>query len=375
MHAVAIDDPALETLVLPFERRLLPWPQVGGVLFLRARDGASLHRQPLPGLVCEQSFKPDADALERAGLTLAAPDDTTRYPLVLVLPPRQREESRALYARAVDRVAPGGRVVACASNNEGARSAQDDLRKLTGAVGDLVKNKCRVFWTAPLHVDDSAASLDAALHTQWRQLDAPRPIAGGRFTSRPGVFAWDRIDPASALLAAQLPTDLAGVAADLGAGFGYLSAELLARCPAITALDLYEAEDRALELARINMGDISTTATLGYHWHDVTTGLPKQYDVIISNPPFHTQVRADRPDIGRRFIAVAAEALKPGGRLWLVANRHLPYESVLTESFGSVRTVAQNDGFKIIEAVKAMPAKPEPKPRPFNRGELTRSAR
>ncbi|WP_228482161.1 methyltransferase [Lysobacter sp. H21R4] len=353
--------------MLPFERGLLAWPEEGGALFLRARDGWPLHQRPLPGLVCEQSFKPDADALVRAGLALVAPDDTARYPLVLVLPPRQREESRALYARAVERVAPGGRVVACVSNKEGARSAQDDLRKLAGAVGDLTKNKCRVFWTAPLHGDDSAASLDAALQAQWLQLDAPRPVAGGRFISRPGVFAWDRIDPASALLAAQLPTDLAGVAADLGAGFGYLSAELLARCPSITALDLYEAEARALALARTNLGAVDTTARLDYHWHDVTAGLPKQYDVIISNPPFHTQGSSYRPDIGRRFIAVAAEALKPGGRLWMVANRHLPYEAVLTDSFGSVRTVVQHDGFKIIEAVKAAASRPAPAERPFVR--------
>ncbi|MGY1426428.1 class I SAM-dependent methyltransferase [Lysobacter sp. A289] len=371
---MAADDPALETLLLPFVQGLLSWPDSGGVLFLRARDGQPLHQRPLPGLVCEQSFKPDADALQHAGLALVEPDDDTRYPLVLVLPPRQRDEARALYARAVQHVAPGGRVVACASNNEGARSAQDDLGKLAGALGNLIKNKCRVFWTAPLHVDDSAASLDTTLLAQWQGLDAPRRIAGDRFTSRPGVFAWDRIDPASALLAEQLPANLTGVAADLGAGFGYLSAELLVRCPGITAIDLYEAEGRALDLARTNLTAVETTAALGFHWHDVTAGLPKQYDVIVSNPPFHTQGRADRPDIGRRFIAVAAEALKPGGRLWLVANRHLPYESVLTDSFGSVRTVAQNDGFKIIEAVKALPVKPESKPKPFNRGELRRQS-
>ena len=61
----------------------------------------------------------------------------------------------------------------------------------------------------------------------------------------------------------------------------------------------------------------------------------------------------DRPDIGRAFIAVAADALKPGGRLWMVANRHLPYESVLDARFGSARIVTQASGFKIIEAVKA----------------------
>ena len=94
-------------------------------------------------------------------------------------------------------------------------------------------------------------------------------------------------------------------------------------------------------------------ATLGYRWHDVTAGVPEQYDFIVSNPPFHTQSRADRPDVGRRFIAVAAESLKPGGRLFLVANRHLPYEAVLNASFGQVRVAGERDGFKVIEAVKA----------------------
>jgi 16S rRNA (guanine1207-N2)-methyltransferase len=35
-----------------------------------------------------------------------------------------------------------------------------------------------------------------------------------------------------------------------------------------------------------------------------------------------------------------------------VANRHLPYEDVLGAHFASVRTVAQAQGFKVIEAIK-----------------------
>ena len=92
---------------------------------------------------------------------------------------------------------------------------------------------------------------------------------------------------------------------------------------------------------------------LGFRWHDVTAGLGQRYDVIVTNPPFHAPGRTERPDIGRRFIAVAAEALAPGGRLWLVANRHLPYEAVLGEAFGQVRTVAERDGYKVVEARKA----------------------
>lgn len=337
-------DSALETLMLPLLDGPLAWPSQGQVLFLRARDGWPLHQRNWSGIVCEQSSKPEADALQRSGFVLAAESDTTQHPLVLVLPPRQRDEARALYARAIQRTAPGGRVLACLGNDEGAKSGEADLVKLAGSVGHLSKNKCRAFWTAPLH-----GAADPALQQVWLQLDAPRPIAGGRFVSRPGVFAWDRIDAASALLAMQLPPDLRGEAADLGAGYGYLSCELLARCPGIVSLDLYEAERRALDLARINL---SGREHVGYHWHDVTTGLERRYDVIVSNPPFHAQGRADRPDIGRRFIAVAGQALRPGGRLWMVANRHLAYEAELARHFQNVRVAAQEQGFKVFEAIR-----------------------
>jgi 16S rRNA (guanine1207-N2)-methyltransferase len=375
--AVAADrgDAALEVLLLPFASGALAWPAwggaPGGVLFLRARDGWPLREAARPGLVCEQSFKPEADALTRSGWAVRDPDLSDddihdagphdagshgagpheagdRSPLVLVLPPRQRDEARALLARAVAQCAPGGIVVACMANDEGAKSGEADLKALAGLSGTLSKHHCRAFWT---RVD--ASTVDAALLARWRALDAPRAILDGRFASRPGVFAWDRVDPASALLAAHLPLDLVGRAADLGCGYGYLSVELLQRCPGIVALDLYDAEARALALAKRNLAAFAERAALDFRWHDVATGLSRRYDVIVTNPPFHAQGRADRPDIGRDFIAAAADALNPGGRLWLVANRHLPYEQTLDARFAAVRTVAQAAGFKVVEAVKA----------------------
>jgi 16S rRNA (guanine1207-N2)-methyltransferase len=341
-------DPVLETLFLPFSAGLLDRPDAE-LLFLRAREGEA-PRTFVAHLLCQQTFKPHADALARAGFKILDPQadiEPNQSRCVLVLPSRQREESRALLARAVAIAAPHGRVIACASNNEGARSMQDDLSALTGAVDVLSKNKSRVCWTQAL------SALNSALVASWLELDATRRVCGGRFWSRPGVFAWDRIDVASALLAEHLPGNLAGSAADLGCGFGYLAHELLSKCPQIEAIDLYEAEYRALPLAKVNLSSFAEKVPQDFHWHDVTTGLPRQYDVTVCNPPFHVQGRIDRPDIGRRFIAVAAQALNPKGRLWLVANRHLPYESELTSNFASVRVVAQEHGFKVIEARRA----------------------
>ena len=169
-------DRPLETLFLPLLEGHLAWPE-GGALFLRARAGAPLRARSWPGLVCQQSFAPDAAALERLQLRVLTDDldaSTQTYPLVLVLPPRQRDEARALLARAVRSTQPGGRIVACASNDEGARSGQADLERIAGPVTTLTKNKCRVFWSAPLD-----GPYEAVLADEWLQLDAAQPIARG----------------------------------------------------------------------------------------------------------------------------------------------------------------------------------------------------
>lgn len=344
-----VPETQLDALFLPFDAGELRLPEDDRVLFLRARDGAPLRGHARPGWFCQQSFLPFAEGLRRAGFAVGEPADDARFALVLVLPPRQREEARALFARAVRHARPGGIVVAAVPNAEGAKSAEGDFARLLGPVRSLSKHRCRVFWAAP------GEALDADLLDAWLALDAPRRIVGGCL-SRPGLFAWDRVDPASALLAACLPDDLHGRVADLGAGYGYLSAQVIARCPGVIAIDLYEAEARALEPARINLAEAVAASgrevAVGVHWHDVAAGLPGRYDAIVSNPPFH-QGRADLPELGRAFIQSAAAALLPRGRLWLVANRHLPYEATLASCFAQVRAATVRDGFKVIEAVRA----------------------
>ena len=234
-------------------------------------------------------------------------------------------------------------------------SKPSEINIKVSAVSTISKHHCRVFWTRP------GAAFDADLVAQWAKADAPRlqksaEVPGGGFRTRPGVFAWDRVDAASKMLAEALPDDLRGRVADFGAGWGYLSMQVLQRCPQVASLDLYEADARALALADENLADAlgsGRNVPVHCHWHDVAQGVVERFDAIVCNPPFHALGRGERPDIGRAFIAVAANALKPGGRLWLVANRHLPYEQALGDGFAQVRTLAQNGGFKIVEATKA----------------------
>ena len=77
-----------------------------------------------------------------------------------------------------------------------------------------------------------------------------------------------------------------------------------------------------------------------FHWLDLAfEKVARDFDVIVMNPPFH-RGRAAEPDIGQAMIRAASKALKPGGQLFMVANRGLPYEAVLKGGFGQVVEVA-----------------------------------
>ncbi|MBX3701355.1 MAG: class I SAM-dependent methyltransferase [Dokdonella sp.] len=337
-----------QTLFAPLDIGAVKLAADARVLVLGARDGQGWRQHAGPHWCCEQGFRPWHDALRAAGLAATERVADATFDAALIFTPRQRERARALYARAAALVGEGGTILAAQRNDQGARSAQADFGALLGAAEQHTQRKCRVFWARRQH-----DRIDAERLAQWQALDTPQPILGGRWWSRPGLFAWDRIDAGSALLAAQLPTTLAGRVADLGAGHGYLACAILERCPQVDALDLYEAEALAREPALRNLA--AAVAASGravdthFHWHDVRQGLTRSYDAIVTNPPFH-EGRADEPELGRAFIAAAAAALAPTGELWLVANRHLRYEALLVQRFSQVRELACDDGYKVIHA-------------------------
>jgi 16S rRNA (guanine1207-N2)-methyltransferase len=338
LHADA--DVVTEALSLPIREGVIAWPK--RVLFLRARASFRLEAAQLKNIFADQSFKPFFDALPETWRE--GEHAHGAFPLVMILPSKQRDEARALYARAVGLCEDKGTILASISNHEGAKSGERDLQALLGNIQSLSKHKCRVFWGVKQNIENRVLN-DYLAH------DKPRLISETGLWSRPGVFAWDRIDQASRLLAQHLPNNLSGQLADFGAGIGYLAKMAINKNPLITHVDLYEAEHRALECSRLNLKPEESKIAVQYYWHDVTRGLDKHYDVIVSNPPFH-QGREDLPALGQAFIREAAKALKKDGHFFMVANRHLPYEAQLQKDFTDIRVLSTEDGFKVIAARK-----------------------
>lgn len=330
--------PNVDRLALAFQAQALSFPAEGDVLVLRATPSAVLDLVPAGRLRCVQSFRPLHDALAERGHVVAA-RAAGPAAMVVVNVTRSRAENLGMFAQGLGLLPAGGSLVVAGAKSDGIDSLARAVARQLEVEGAFVKAHGRVFW---LRRPETLPPAVAA----WARDAAPAPNAEG-FLTAPGMFSPEHPDPGSRRLAAAVEGRLAGRVADLGAGWGWLAQAALAEAPAITELDLFEAEATALDAARANVADPRAR----FHWTDATglgNGVPP-YDAVIANPPFH-QGRAAEPDLGAAFIVAAGRILKPAGRLFLVANRQLPYEATLGATFRHWKKLFEDGVYKVIEA-------------------------
>jgi len=254
-----------------------------------------------------------------------------------VLAPPGTIERRYVLAQILRALGPGGRMIALAPKDRGGARLAKELTTFGCAAADQPRRHHRICRAdRPSEPAGIAEAIDEG---------GPRHVDNLALCTQPGIFSWDRLDPGTALLLGNLPA-LKGRGADLGCGLGILSRAVLAS-KAVTAMTLVEIDRRAVEMARRNVADPRATIL----WADIRTpGLvPDGLDFVVTNPPFHEGGAEDQA-LGRAFITRAAEVLRPGGTLWLVANAHLPYDAVLQAAFRNVAVAVQANGYRIYEA-------------------------
>lgn len=276
-----------------------------------------------------QPFKPFHDHFAAQGFDVV-PDAQGSCNNSIVILPRAKSLARSMIHQAS--ICANGMIVVDGAKTDGVDSLLKDIRKRVAIEGPISKAHGKIFWfrSEPTTFEDWAA---------------PKHQTADGFQTAPGVFSADGIDPASAILLTALPEKLGARLADLGAGWGYLSAGLL-DAPGMQTLHLVEADHAALTCARANV--INPRAQ--FHWADaVTWRAPEPLDAVVMNPPFHTS-RSAEPALGQGFIKSAAKNLSRHGSLWMVANRHLPYETTLTDTFADVEEVTGDNRFKVFHA-------------------------
>jgi len=327
---------AMSRLETTFELPALGPLQEQTIAVLRARDDVSYRMFAKDRLSLSNSFRPTFDRLAAQDFNVSD-QIAGSFSRVLVHITRSKIETLGLIAQAFDICAPDGQIIVDGAKTDGIDSALKHCKSLNLEVDTLAKSHGKTFWiTRPEALPDTLAN--------WRDGLRARQNKDGFWTA-PGMFSPGKTDPGSALLAHHFDSRLKGHIADLGAGWGWLSVLAITRADP-TGIDLYEAENTALTAARTNITD----PRANFIWADVQTLITDQrYDAVICNPPFH-QGRAAEPAIGVDFINKAADILKPNGRLWMVANRQLPYEHSLEQCFGHCKTLEQTPHFKVFLA-------------------------
>jgi 16S rRNA (guanine1207-N2)-methyltransferase len=175
------------------------------------------------------------------------------------------------------------------------------------------------------------------------------PLAGRtlRVVSYPGVFSHGELDPGTSLLLDRLPAEPVERALDWGCGSGILGAALRLLHPS-ARVDLVDTNALALRSARETLAANGLSADLA-RASDGLSEAGEGYDLIVSNPPFHSGVQTAFA-VTERFIREARGHLHPSGRLLLVTNAFINYFPVLREVFPVVSVPVETSRYRIIEA-------------------------
>jgi 16S rRNA (guanine1207-N2)-methyltransferase len=349
----------------------------------------------------------NADVQVADGATGLAP---ASFDLVLSHLPRGRAVQRELIRGAAWALRPGGRFYFVASKRVGIKGAVAYARELFGQCGVVRQKK-------GYHV---------ALTVKPADLQSP-PFTDGYVTrtiildgvetaliSKPGVFAWDRLDAGTAALVGAMEigardrvldlgcgTGLAGLAAarrvvlpspriggGAGGGGGTPQAPsppgplsqndwerekrvsptrsappqsppiLGGKLPSTSILGegsggqvvLVDADVRAVESARRTL-EANGISNAETLLSDCGSAiLERRFDVVVANPPFHQGLGVDY-EVACQFVRDAARVLCAGGRLFLVANRFLRYGNLIRETFGNVATAYADGRYHVLTAV------------------------
>ncbi|WP_405708723.1 MULTISPECIES: methyltransferase [unclassified Streptomyces] len=179
------------------------------------------------------------------------------------------------------------------------------------------------------------------------------PVSGRTVTNHAGIFCAERLDIGTRFFLGHLPSRSGpDRVVDLGCGNGVvgLSAALANPQATVTFVDeSYQAVASAEETFRANTGPDSKAEFV------VGDGLaelpPASVDLVLNNPPFHSH-QATTDATARAMFHGARDALRPGGELWVVGNRHLGYHARLRRIFGNCVTVAGDPKFVVLRAVR-----------------------
>jgi len=167
------------------------------------------------------------------------------------------------------------------------------------------------------------------------------------YLSKPGIFSYRSTDLGTAALARHFPDCSGQEVLDLGCGSGVLS---LAAFKA-GAKSVLAADANAIATACAESNFRSQNLPGRAICTNLTEGIESEFDIVLSNPPFHHGSETDFSFPGKILDAILPR-LRPGGSAYLVANRFLDYFAQGQRRFQSVEILAREQGYCVYRLIK-----------------------
>lgn len=175
-------------------------------------------------------------------------------------------------------------------------------------------------------------------------------VSGRTVVNHAGVFCADRLDIGTRFFLAHLPAGGRRIV-DLGCGNGVVGTAVALADPTAEVLFV----DESFQAVASAEATYKANGVPGHAEFRVGDGLAGvadgSVDVVLNNPPFHSH-QATTDATAWRMFSGAKRALRPGGELWVVGNRHLGYHVTLRRLFGNSLLVAGDPKFVVLKAVK-----------------------
>lgn len=231
----------------------------------------------------------------------------------------------------------------------GSRSAgmESVLREADLAGGLAVRN---VKWRKGVGLATIAA-LHANLTPGRRAVLGRRKVGGQELILENDwfTFAGGDVDAASALLidAVELKGD--ELVLDLGCGGGIVGLAFSRRLPdgLVVMTDANRSSVAVCQRNRLRNASSNSAVALANGIHGLRESV---FHVVALNPPMHSGRRDDR-ELGEDLVEAAFTACRPGGAVYVVANRFMPYHRKM-EGHGPTAEVAGDSRFRVLRTLK-----------------------
>jgi 16S rRNA (guanine1207-N2)-methyltransferase len=271
---------------------------------------------------------------------------------IVIYLPKSKQQLSMLLDNAASLLKQDGVLLVVGENKSGIKSVSKMLEKYGNQVNKIDSAKHCGLYAVTVTEIQAAFDIDK-LSIERTYCINDQDV---KVVSLPGVFGHKQLDPATELLLNQYSksdlSEMKGEFYDFACGTGIISAyfglaankyknSIKISMSDVSALAIYCAK-KTMQANDLSANIVAADGVIEHN---------KRFDIIVSNPPFHTGIHNDY-SITESFIKRSFSCSVPYASISIVANKFLPYPNILDEVYGGFNEVCASNKYKVYRAIK-----------------------